>query len=270
MSHQPKPGNAKHQRGGNEGGDSSPVEKCLFVRPQVQAVRIEASSEDKERHSDEKRYWDKQIRLASNLNRITAVGAAISVFTLVALFFSLRYTREATGAAISQSQTSQREFESSQRPWVSLDVSGAQMVVYRAGAGEITVYYRLNNMGHSVATNVMFKGYVVPVQEETGKECEVSQEWLDTLKSKQGGTIIFPTQTAAGAWPAVIRIHFQPNMGLRFVGCLFYASPVDKSPHVTQLEYWIQKRGGGFIYPPPEGGSFDIDLKQDINRTQAN
>jgi hypothetical protein len=246
MSHHPQRGGNKHQQGTPKGEQQPLPEKCLFVRPQVQAVRIETASDDKERYADEKENRRQQLILSSNLNRITAIGAGISVFTLIALFISLNYSREATKAAISQSQTSQREFESSQRPWVSLDAQATEITVGGDGRGIFIAKYTLNNVGHSVARNVETRGMIIPIGEETGKECVVDQGWRDTLKRVQGGVVIFPGQAFISNWPAPVAIH-------KFDGA-------------TKIEYWVDNADSALMTP---GGKHQVQLRMDINGTEA-
>ena len=144
------------------------------------------------------------------------------------------------------------------------------MTVGGDGRGYAFVTYTTNNVGHSVAKNVQIRGLLVPVSEETGKECDVNQEWHTTVRTVHGGYLIFPGQTFINPFPAPVTIKSMSDgklPDLRLIACVFYDSPLNDKPHMTRLEYWVSNQAKGVIVP---GGKHPIGLSVDIAGTEAN
>ena len=281
MSKGRKNGNQSN-KGANGGKPSGPTEKCLFKRPDVQAIRIEPTSEDNKRYSSEETYRNDQLGLSLGLNIITAVGAAISVITLVALFISLHFNRQATQAAISQAKTSQQEFEISQRPWLSTaDYQVGPLQIMKDSAS-MQMGFSMTNVGHSVAKNVSFAAILVPNDRDGGRNCQsIAKEVRQNATTLNTGYTIFPNQPGRFIWVAYANptqmqearehplVTGDPRkMTFRLIACLSYTSVVDQSPHYTKTVFILKPRG--------TGGFFDIDspiqnveLVMDINGTDA-
>jgi len=262
----------------------STAEKCLFTKAGVQAVRIEASTEDSKRFSNEQEDRKKQLKLADRQNWITGIGAGISFLALVFLFGGLLLNKTSTDAAVSQAKTAQSEFVSSQRPWVSLEVVEVGKLYLRGNLLFIEpAIYIAKNHGHSVAETVSFHGFIVMNDKENGRECD---DAVDGARESQGGgypdgTIIFPDDTVKAQFDAHdyttggLDHEFQtsPSPGQitpRLVACVVYTSPLDKSAHYTRVVYWIYHKGTRNINFSRDAESYDIDIHADFNGSTAN
>ena len=269
------------QRNGGNSNNPDQGTQCRFERPQVQAVRIEATTEDNARNLSEENFRTEQLRLSSSQNRITAISAGVSIFTLLMLLGTLYYTSVATRAATSQTETSQKEFRSSQRPWVAIQFQAGGLQ-FGPGAAWMETTVHMKNVGHSIATNVIYHGLLRPSQSLNGHECEtVSKEAHASPDAKNSGVAIFPEEDYTRGFPATAKIEslnyalahpLNPNeprnMSWYFIGCVSYTSPIDEDVHYTQIKYLLE---------PPSGGFFDWDNKNpqpvalimDINGTNA-
>jgi len=74
-----------HQDQERPGNHQQPPAEGDPIRPSVYAIRIEPSADDKNKDSEEREYWIKQIRVGKALNRISACGAGIALLALIAL-----------------------------------------------------------------------------------------------------------------------------------------------------------------------------------------
>jgi hypothetical protein len=263
-----KHGNIKG--GGNKGanGDQNPPNpnRCIYKPPTgIHSVRIEPTTEDHDRDAEQKTYQTRQIGLSRGLNIITSVAAALSFCALLLLYRS-------TDAATKQAKTAQNEFVSSQRPWVSLEVIDTGQLILNYNRMAIDgVAYSINNVGHSVATNVIFKPIIEPFANETFRECEVSESSKKTIKAVQFGNALFPSQTFHGTWPtAGFTYGEHSNSGLKLIACISYTSSIDNATHFTRVGYWITDKTSPQDLLLPNSGAHTIQLVMDINGTKAN
>lgn len=260
-------------KGSNGGQHPSPPEKCHFGDfPRVQAVRIEPSSEDNERYANEQRDRTRQIGLSSNLNLITGVAAAISLLALGALYISLGISR-------TQANTSKREFESSQRPWLTLQVRAEKLVIKKEFAVIDPTTAVWTNTGHSVAQNVRYYPSLITEETRTGKECE----GISKQAAEEGhvGTAVFPGETVGmeqiagekGTLEEDLKKSSTPGfLSFRLIACLSYNSSIDDIRHFTRVEYRVEQTQVPLPGMPamPNPGVYDIKLVQDINGAEAN
>ena len=273
----------QNNKGANGGQQPSPPEKCLFERPSVQAIRIEPSSEENKRYSDEQSDRRKQLKISVLLNWITAIGAGISFLALVALFVSLSFSRKATNAAVSQAETTQREFESSQRPWLYGSEYQVGQLELGGSVPQMNIAFSITNVGHSVARNVSFAAILVPNDRDGGRKCEsIAKEVRENAPALHTGYTVFPNQKGGFRWVAYANLtQMQESrehpvvagdpkkVTLKLISCLSYTSSVDQSPHYTQLTFFVRHRGTGAYYFDVDSPSQDVELEMDINGTNA-
>jgi hypothetical protein len=241
--------------------------------PGIQTIRIEPSTEDHQRDTREETYQSNQIRLSRWLNGFTAIAAGLSFIALIFLYVS-------THAATSQAKTAQREFELSQRPWVSVSVVAVGKLFIRANMMYISpTVFIARNSGHSVAENVSYHGYIVPSDKENGGECDEAAQAIKSSGKYPIGSVIFPGDEVKGMPDAFdfgrvdeeFRTSSTPGaMAPRLVACIVYTSPVDRLPHYTRAVYWIFQKGTQNPNFAKDGESYDIEIASDINGSTAN
>jgi hypothetical protein len=277
------------QKGSNGGRQPPPPEKCKFGDfPRVQAVRIEPSSEDNRRYSHEQSDRSNQLELSANLNWITGISAGVSFLALLGLIASVVITKKAltlsktaTDAAVAQAKIAQLEFESSQRPWISLKVVevGKLILVGNNMIIEPTAF-TAKNSGHSVAENVSYKAFIVMSNKEDGTECDAAAGARKSAGEYAVGTVIFPGDEVYGQFnaydftPGGLDQEFKDTstsgmIAPRLVACIVYSSPADKLPHYTRIPYWIFHKGTQNPNFSRDGGPYDIDVRPDFNGSTA-
>jgi hypothetical protein len=269
-----------HHTPNNDEGISQRPREPMFKIPNPLPVRVEKNAKEGERYTEEKDSRAAHLRAAIHLNRITIGAGMVSFITLGILFISIRYSRVATNAAVSQARTAQSEFESSQRPWVSVSVVGVGNLFIRANIMYISpTVFIARNSGHSVAENVSYHGYIVPSDKENGSECDEAAQAIKSAGKYPIGSVIFPGDEAKGTLDAVdfgsvdeeFRTSSTPGtMAPRLIACIVYTSPVDKLPHYTRVVYWIFQKGTQNPNFTKDGESYDIEIASDINGSTAN
>jgi hypothetical protein len=252
----------------------------MFKIPNPLPIRVEKNPKDDERYTEEKENREAHLRTAVHLNKITIGTGVVSLLGLGILYGSLVLTRKATNAAISQAKTAQSEFESSQRPWVSVSVVGVGKLFIRDNMMYISpTVFIARNSGHSVAENVSYHGYIVPSDKENGSECDEAAQAIKSAGKYPIGSVIFPGDEVKGTLNAFdfgkvdeeFRTSSTPGtMAPRLVACIVYTSPVDKLPHYTRVVYWIFQKGTQNPNFMKDGQSYDIEIASDINGSTAN
>lgn len=221
------------------------------------------------RYADEKNCRYEQLRLARTQNWIVGIGTGTSLLALAGLMWGLIYSGRGTKAAINQAETARQEFESSQRPWISLSAETSAIQWGPKNAIVVSIG-TLTNLGHSVATRVSYHPFLVQVGKNfRGDECKSEAEAYhkDPHKSKNDGIVLFPNQAAKLRWPTITEIAPGPDFDLFLIGCVVYDSPTDDQAHFTEVQYRVL---------PPNGNPFQFSattqpaaLYPDINGTQA-
>jgi len=118
----------------------------------VYAVKIHPHPDDENRHAEEQKYKKQQLASATKLNMISAMGAVIAFFALVALVWYACITR----GQLSEMETQRRL---SVRPFVGLD-EGADAIKTTAlhidgtGGANLSYIIRAKNYSNFPATNV--------------------------------------------------------------------------------------------------------------------
>jgi hypothetical protein len=222
-------------------------------------------SDDENKNSRE----EKKLRLEWATFWAAVIYAGLTAGLLI-------YSHQAAISAQKSADFAQKEFEFSERPWISITKLEATQLVYdhNLATGYTVLNYELKNVGHSVANNVMFFPHIVSQTEETFTDCSAPPNgWQSEMKLKQGGILIFPEQAADGVgYPAPLRIKkVEPNASLRLIACVFYTSPADTAVHHTKIEFWIDRTDQqNQTFDLTTNGTFAIRVRPDINGTEAN
>jgi hypothetical protein len=141
----------------------------------VYAVRVHPHPDDENRYAEEQKYKRQQLASATKLNVISATGAVIAFFALVALVWYACITR----GQLSEMQTQRRL---SVRPFVGLDegseaIKTTTLHIDETGAANLTYIIRAKNYSNSPATNVWADANLVvaddlyTVYEQQGYAC---------------------------------------------------------------------------------------------------
>jgi hypothetical protein len=249
--------------GSKDGQNPTQSPKCFYKPPPgIQTVRIEPSTKDYQRDTEQETYQSNQIRLARWLNWITAIAAGCSLCALGFLY-------QSTTAATSQAKTAQQEFKASQRPWVSLSVTAEILFIRGDNVWLQPTSITMVNYGHSVAKNVRYRPWLIAEERETSKECETSTD----VRAGEG-QILFPSEVGKGTFDAIDYSGLQAELkktstrgsiSFRLIGCVLYSSTIDDLPHYTRVSYWV--RAKDVIGGP---GEYHISLEPDFNGADAN
>jgi hypothetical protein len=255
----------------------------MFKIPNPLPVVVESTASDEKRYGQEKDDRSAQIRAAQHLNGITVAAAAISLLALGALFVSLGYTRTATIAATKQADTAQREFVSSQRPWLSTKYMVDALLEIGPDSPTLQVGIQITNVGHSIAKNVIFHPILVANRKETGRECEsISDEVHKKAVDFHAGIVAFPNESinlvrfASKDNPQMQEAYRHPispgKIMLQLIGCVTYNSSVDEDPHYTKYIFDVMPKGStvqnDFDFTSPSVQH--VDLMMDANQIEAN
>jgi hypothetical protein len=180
------------------------------------------------------------LRVAKQANLITAVAATVSFLGLVAVFLNVQLTKISTNAQVEQAKTANKEYEASERPWVTASYQPIATEPLQFSQSDIAtlVAVTVSNVGHSVAQSVQFRNFFIPTLSETGHECDDPEKGPVSNPRLRAGTIILPGETQKIALPVDIPSDRRPptvrdNMSFDFIGCVTYGSVVDGTRHTT-------------------------------------
>src|SRR5205823_4495276 len=120
---------------------SQPSNETQNRRTIIKSVTTQPSSKEDERHDDEKKYWEKQIRQAKMLNWITGCAMAAGLITLYFLNATFRQNIETV--------------KLQQRAWVIVAEEGAEFVYGLKPNQLVQVNIRYKNTGNTPATHVV-------------------------------------------------------------------------------------------------------------------
>ena len=68
------------------------------------APPIQPNAEEEKWHADQRRYWERQLRVAKWLDRITVIAAVVGLAGLFVVKSTLDATKQAAGAAADQAK----------------------------------------------------------------------------------------------------------------------------------------------------------------------
>jgi len=141
----------------------------------VYAVKIHPDPDDESRYAQEQKYRKQQLASATKLNMISAAGAVIAFFALVALAWYACITR----GQLSEMQTQRRL---SVRPFVGLDegpdaIKTTALHIDGTGGANLSYIIRAKNYSNFPATNVWANANLIvaddlyTVYEQQGYAC---------------------------------------------------------------------------------------------------
>jgi hypothetical protein len=154
----------------------------VFHRHETVVAQPE-TSESEHRYREEE-FWTWTIRKQRNLNFWTGFAAIAATAAFIVLAVQL--------------SESHRQFELSERPWVSasnFSITDPLKFWGHAGLGIMGVSASLNNSGHSVATNVVFRVFLVAQYGDVKqREREVCAPLSGKDAENASGDVLFPNQ----------------------------------------------------------------------------
>jgi hypothetical protein len=180
------------------------------------------------------------------------------------------HTEQLARQAVKQSDLTQRQFDLTNRPWISIDfVKPISNLEFR-DSGDVLVWfgYQIKNVGHSVAQHIV--PWIEPIVTGVGDPLEVRTRISNQLKRPidspfDHGKLIFPNQVITDRYPLMIRPNDLANaldkspfkdrdggtvrgIGLEIFACFDYQSTLDSSNHYqTQSMYLLSYRGNGLF-----------------------
>jgi hypothetical protein len=182
------------------------------------------------------------------------------------------HTEQLAQQAVKQSDLTQRQFDLTNRPWISIDfVKPISNLEFREG-GDVLVWfaYQIQNVGNSVAQHI--SPWIEPIITAVDNPVEVRARISEQLKKPidsyfDHGKLIFPDQVITDRYPVMIRpdklvqaLEKSPfkdrdgsvikAIGLEIFVCFDYQSTVDPSKHhQTQSMYLLGYAGNGMFLP---------------------
>jgi hypothetical protein len=189
----------KHQQG-HQAPDHHQEAEALDQREpsSVYTVKVEPTTEDKDRYADEKKFRHSQLSIGKWLNVVTAVGTLTALVGLVYLYATLRAARKSANAAKEASETASKQLELSDRPWVDARIAINGPFEFNINGGNIHLGFELLNAGHLPALNTVvealpvdsnFTGTRQP-EEYVAQACRTANRMIEEYPSL--GVALFP------------------------------------------------------------------------------
>ncbi len=121
-------------------------------RPMINPSVTQYPSKEDQWHSDEKAYWERQIRLNKWLNGITAAGVVAAIVAFIPLIIQMRAAQITTQTAIEQLQMAKTSLQTTERAWVT--VKGITLNSPMIAGQEPLAVAGLHNSGRSPALHM--------------------------------------------------------------------------------------------------------------------
>lgn len=135
----------------NPENDAKPSESCRYNPTSIQTVSIKETANDEQWKTDQKTFWGEQLRRATRLNVLTAIGV---LFAGIAASGAILYG----WIAFSQWRDLRHNFEVDQRAWLKVEVE----MPARPLNSQTPVVVTVRNVGKSPALK-LFGGVIVQV-----------------------------------------------------------------------------------------------------------
>jgi hypothetical protein len=238
---------------------SKPDEKLTLVVELGSPGKENVRPEYKEGRPYKWTYLGTQIVMAV----VTSVGIAVAVFTLKDINKNVTDSHAQAIAAATQAQITQREFELSQRPWISLDpVQVSDLSFNPNGTATFTIKFLIQNTGHSPATHTQLQAKLIPAKfNESGifkQPAEQQKRLCDSARAHVERHELFPftlfpdqkTTRDAGMSMTPDEITKAktdipgaegPAIFLIVVGCVDYQFPFEAGHHQTGFLYEVSR-----------------------------
>jgi len=188
-------------------------------------------------------------------------------------------TREAADAAKRAADVAEKTLILSQRLWISVTHKIAKPLTFdETGKASIYLSEILENIGQSVAVNVLSWADIIPLDPGMGYQTAISRQnqYCDTNRHPNPqaipGYVLFPKQqrppasTGMAATREIVEKakSLAPpwangKIGFAIVGCVFYRAsfePPDAGRHQTRFMYylgWLDDEGGVNVLVEPSG-----------------
>jgi hypothetical protein len=163
-----------------------------------------------------------------------------------------------TKAMIAQGETSLRQFEITDRPWLMADISLASPLTFDSQGGHLTFKVAVKNVGRSVAVNMTINAKMVipnPAQDIYGIVATEHAYVCRGINSEIASYALFPERShiqeiSFGLVPQEMeqgRLGGSAFFYLFFVGCVDYQFSGHEGHHQTGFSYQVINTGGGNI-----------------------
>jgi hypothetical protein len=134
----------------------------LFETPRTVLTK---EAENPKWSDEERTYYRRYLRTQKTIVLITLGGVALALFTLRALNKSVSAANRQADAAATQARTAQKEFELSERPWISADpIQFSDLTFDKSGYGHFTIRFLFKNTGHSPAPGTHIEAQLIPIK----------------------------------------------------------------------------------------------------------
>jgi hypothetical protein len=166
--------NPSEQKGKNRNDQKQPCKHHQNVPtnqqrewPVIDSPMTQPSANDKKWQDEEKRYWERQIRIAQWLNWITGVAGVIALIGLSFVYSQTVSTRLAAEAAAQQAALMEKSMKLAERAWVGA-TSKDMMILMPGIPMKVKVVFK--NSGKTPAINVQTFGKLVQMNRELPAE----------------------------------------------------------------------------------------------------
>ncbi len=205
---------------------------------------------------EQKQGWERQIRTAENLNRITVVGAVVAILALGGVIWQSRSAHIAAEAAKISADIANETLVASRRPWVSVEIIDHEGVEIDK---TFRFAFRLKNYGSTPAVSVFISPTGVLWQpggdDPAARQKDICEATFDGQPVGFGPFTLTPNQEhveSAGmdlfskdavtkslaAGPHANSIAIFPHI----MGCVRYKSTFDSSIHKTPFNVQITRK----------------------------
>ena len=158
------------------------------------------SKSDKEKHhAEERKFWNRQIRVGKWLNRVTGAASIAALIGLGILYKTLVETQRASNAAAEANRINQRALEANTRAWV---VPGIVEIERLEVDKPLKVRIEFANVGKEPALSLVeYNESLADYLPQTNayiRSFETKWEWCSRQPTRTGAMALFPS---AGGGP---------------------------------------------------------------------
>jgi hypothetical protein len=253
---------------------ASETQRPILVRSKVNLPpEITAYYGTEQRERPSKARWEWVKRSVEFFGLLAAITLGILTYR------TLQEVRSQAQAAREQVAIMQRQLEATDRPWIK--IVGAQpdedLVFFKtnngknpgtwATQGNVRISVTIENVGNSVALNVLGKGEMVTKNigpeyliDEQDRVCSGKVQTIPTIKQN-----IFPGERGDKLYFVGIDVFENARAGqaqsiqLMFIGCVMYAIPNSTTLHRSNFMYMLEH--GDNNYPTVPDYTFQIGTR---------
>jgi hypothetical protein len=236
--------NELSEENGNPATHEQP--KGISLKPSINAP----SAEEHEHHTHERRFWDRQIRIAKWLNGITLVSAIVALLGLIALYLSIIGADDSTLRA--------------NRAWIAPGPMVLNWPLEQLGPVRIALH--IENTGREPAIDIAyaFNEFLVPyIPEGPGNRIitQVNKTCDGLHPTAAEGMVLYPAKSNVAILsgfedtPANREIAAKARNredSLIVEGCIAYRT--FGATHMSKFRYFLRDVAGPSCAPRPGGG----------------